>query len=90
MNEIKKPVSAETDTGSIMEFLAKQYLEENPIESDKIREIQMQMAPYYEKIDLDASNKLFMLVYDLCEAYEDAAFREGLHMGVRLRQEIDL
>lgn len=85
----EKPVSVRMDTSSILEFLVKQYLEEHPINSERIQEIQAQMNPYYEGIDLDSSNELFMLVYDLCSEYENAAFREGFSVGVQLRREID-
>ena len=75
---------------SVLEFLAERYLEEHPISSKKIEEIQKQMNPYFEQIELDASNKMFQLVYDLCSSYEAAAFRTGLQLGLRFQDEITL
>lgn len=76
------------EVGSILEFLAARYLEEYPVTSGEIKAIQSQMDPYFESLGADNSNKLFGLVYDLCGNYEAAAFREGLYVGLRLREEI--
>ena len=73
---------------SVIDFLASRYLEENPVSSEEIDAIQTEMDPYYENIPFSASAKLFQLVYDLCGCYESAAFREGLRIGLCLRNEI--
>lgn len=77
------------EINSIIEFLATRYLEENPVTSDEIAAIQKEMDPYYENIPFSASARLFQLVYDLCGHYEAAAFREGLRIGLRLKNEIE-
>ncbi|MBQ8910852.1 MAG: hypothetical protein IJY91_07425 [Oscillospiraceae bacterium] len=77
------------EINSIIEFLASRYLEENPVTSDEIAAIQKEMDPYYENIPFSASGRLFQLVYDLCGHYESAAFRDGLRIGLRLKNEIE-
>ena len=79
----------ERDMGSVIDYLADCYLMDNPISSEQIKHIQEKMTPYFEGIPLDASDTLFQLVYGLCGAYEDAAFRAGLLIGTHLKSELD-
>ena len=81
-------LSKQKDVQSILDYLALCYLEEHPITSDKIKTIQEEIAPYFEDTPFEASNHLFQLVYGLCSAYEDAAFREGFKVGLHLFHEI--
>lgn len=78
----------DNEIGEILAYLARHYMEDNPIESEKIREIEQEMEPYYENVPFAASERLFRLVYDLCDAYGDAAFQAGITMGLHLREEI--
>lgn len=73
----------------VLNYLVTCYLDDTPVSSDRIKEIQNKMEPYYENVPFETSNRLFALVYDLCSAYEDAAFREGLLVGLHLQKEID-
>ena len=76
------------DISGLLDYLTSRYLEDHPISSERVKAIQDEMAPYYEAVSFVASERLFCLVYDLCGAYEDAAFREGLMVGLHLCNEI--
>ena len=81
-------LSKQKDVQSILDYLASCYLEEHPIASDQIKTIQEEMALYFEETPFETSNHLFQLVYGLCGAYEEAAFREGFKVGLHLFHEI--
>lgn len=74
---------------NLLEYMVKCYLEEKPISSPQIKKIEEEMSPYYEDVSFEASEKLFRLVYDLCGSYEEAAFREGVLVGLRLQKEVE-
>lgn len=79
---------SQRDVASVLDYLTACYLEDHPISSERVKAIQDEMAPYYEGVSFAVSEQLFQLVYDLCGAYEDAAFREGLKVGLHLCNEI--
>lgn len=81
-------LSKQKDVQGILDYLVSCYLEEYPITSNEIKTIQEEMAPYFKDTPFEASNHLFQLVYGLCSAYEDAAFREGFKVGLHLCHEI--
>ena len=76
------------NVSAVVDYLAVCYLEDNPISSTQIKAIEGEMEPYYEGIPFAASERLFSLVYGLCSAYQEAAFREGLKVGLHLQNEI--
>lgn len=80
--------SKERDVDGVLEYLTSCYLEENPVSSREIVAIEEEMAPYYENVSFEESEKRFRLVYALCGKYEEAGFRAGLQVGLRLREEI--
>jgi hypothetical protein len=80
--------SEQKDVQRILDYLVLCYLEEHPVASENIKAIQKEITPYFEDTPFEASNHLFRLVYDLCGAYEDAAFREGFKVGLHLCHEI--
>ena len=76
----------EREVEGILDFLEQCYLEENPIESTQIQAIEEELSPMYEALPFDLSQKLFCFVYKLCGAYEKAAFREGMRVGLHLQE----
>ena len=78
----------EENFSSIVEYLTECYLEDHPVSDEEILKIQKEMAPYYENVPFVTSERLFNMVYNLCGAYERAAFREGLLMGLHLFDEV--
>lgn len=81
-------VCGEMEIGGVLGYLTKRYLEDNPISSEEIKKIEQEMGPYYENVPFATSERLFQLVYDLCDAYGETAFQAGITMGLHLREEI--
>lgn len=73
----------------ILDYLEQCYLEENPVQSAETKAIEEEMGPIYEALPFEMSEKLFRLIYGLCGKYEKAAFREGLRVGLHLREELE-
>lgn len=73
---------------NVIDYLAECYLEDNPVSSKQIKSLQEEMGPYYENVPFAVSEQLFQLVYDLCSAYEEAAFHAGLLLGLHLQNTI--
>ena len=69
---------------SVLELLWECYSNANPIADDRVKQCEAAIAPVYEAIPLDASNQLFIMIYDVCAAYQRAAFLEGIHIGAAL------
>ena len=80
--------AGEREINNVLDYLVDCYLEDHPVSSQKIKEIREEMGPYYENIPFEASETLFQLVYTLCGAYDDAAFRAGLLVGLHLQNEL--
>ena len=78
----------EREIENVLDYLVDCYLEDNPVSSKKIKEIQEEMGPYYENVPFAVSERLFQLVYDLCSAHENASFRSGLLLGLHLQNAI--
>ena len=76
------------DADGVIDFLIASYQEENPISGKEIDVIEKEIAPYYEELPFEGSSRLFILVYKLCAAYEKAALREGIMIGLHLKEEI--
>ena len=74
---------------SIIEYLTQCYIEDHPVASAQIQQIQAELAPYYEMVSFAVSERLFELLYTLCGAYEKAAFQDGLLVGFRLAEELN-
>jgi len=80
--------SGNSQAFSVLEFLWEQYANEHPICDECIKECEAALAPVFESLPWDASNELFVMVYDLCLAYQRAAFLHGLHTGFHLSKEL--
>lgn len=68
----------------ILEILWDYYFRTNPITNDRIKQIENILAPAFEAISLNDSNETFVLLYDLVEAYQHAAFVEGIQVGLQM------
>lgn len=85
----RTPCAAEHKQGcKVFDYLTQCYIEDNPVSSDQIKSIENEMAPYYEEVSFEASERLFTMVYDLCSAYETAAFRDGFAAGFCFAEEM--
>ena len=76
------------DTNSLLEMIYYFYTVNNPIDNGRIRCQFWELDQILSKLTLDENNKMFMLVSQLCTDYERQAFLEGIHVGLRLFQEI--
>lgn len=76
------------DAESVMEFLYWHYAENNPIDSQKIRNNFAKIRQQYPHLSLEEFDPIFTTVSDLCVEHERLAFLEGLRLGVTLMMEI--
>jgi len=76
------------DADSLLEFLFCCYTEDHPLDNEAIRRCYKNMEPLFEGLPRDASNQLFRNIAELCNAYEQAAFTEGLRVGAAIEKEI--
>ena len=73
---------------SILQFLVTGYLEDHPVNSEQIENLEKELEPYLDEEPVWRADLLFRRVYDLCGAYQEAAFAAGLRMGIRLTLEL--
>lgn len=73
---------------SILEFLFCCYIEDHPLDNDAIRRCYEKIEPFFESLPRNASNELFQDIAAVCIAYEQAAFIEGVRVGVVLQEEL--
>lgn len=76
------------DIHSLLDFLQEAYTHFNPVDSDAIRAGIANLDPFLEALPFDANNALFDLISDLCLETERQAFRDGIHVGIRLAAEL--
>ncbi len=72
----------------ILEFLFCCYTEDHPLENDAVRKCYEKLESFFDELPNDASNQLFRNIMELCNSYEQAAFIEGMRIGVHLEREI--
>lgn len=74
---------------SLLDLLREVYTKYNPIDTDIIRKRIAELRPVMEALSLEQSDLLFDLIAQLCYETERTAFREGIHVGMRLAAELD-
>ena len=72
----------------ILELLWQCYYNSVPVDDGRIKEIEKKLAPAFDVLPFEQSNEVFVLLYNLVDAYQRAAFLEGIQMGVQLTQEL--
>lgn len=75
---------------SILDLLWYCYSAANPIDDGKIQAAEKALAPVFQELSFEASDALFDLVFELCTAYQRAAFLEGIQIGVQIATELGL
>lgn len=73
---------------SILEFLFCCYTEDHPLENDAVCNCYEKLEPFFERSPIGDSNQLFRHIAELCNACEQAAFIEGMRVGIHLVIEI--
>jgi len=74
----------------LLECIWNCYSQHNPIDDGRIRQAETVMAPIWEELSVENSDRLFEMIFDLCQAYQHAAFLEGIRVGARLATELNV
>ena len=69
---------------SVLEFLYVTYADNQGRDPEKICQGFADLDNYLEKVSLDDNNAIFSLVCNLCNLYEERAFKDGLQLGAYL------
>ncbi len=75
---------------SLIEFIYMNYTECNPVEDDRIRQLDAQLYKRFTSItgSADAAEELMNLVSNICSEYERVSYMEGIRVGARLALEL--
>lgn len=74
----------------ILELLWENYYQTHPIDDGRIKEIEEKLSPTIDALPFEQSNDVFVLLYNLVDAYQRAAYLEGIQMGVQIATELSL
>ena len=74
---------------SILEFLWYHYSCRNPIDDGRLRLAEKNLSPVFEELSMEASDCLTDQIVDLLNAYQRAAYLEGLCTGANLLRELE-
>ena len=73
---------------SILEALWYDYSCRNPIDDGRLRQAEKNLSPVFEALSMEASDCLTDQIVDLLNAYQRAAYLEGLCTGANLLREL--
>ena len=77
-----------SSSSSVLEALWYDYSCRNPIDDGRLRQAEKNLSPVFEELTMEASDRLFDQIVDLLNAYQRAAYLEGLCTGVLFMQEL--
>lgn len=77
-----------SDPASVLESLWYDYSCRNPVDDGKLRQAEERLSPVFAELSMEASDRLTDQIVDLLNAYQRAAYLEGLCTGVHLLQEL--
>lgn len=69
---------------SALDYLYVTYAENQPADTEDIKQGFMDLDNYLAGVSLDDNNAIFSLVCGLCCLYEERAFKDGLQLGAYL------
>ena len=72
----------------ILDALWYDYSCRNPVDDGQVRAAETQISSVFAELSLEASDSLSDLIVDLLNAYQRAAYLEGLRTGAHLIQEL--
>ena len=75
-------------SSSVLEALWYDYSCRNPIDDGRLRLAEKNLSPVFEELSMEASDCLTDQIVDLLNAYQRAAYLEGLCTGVLFMQEL--
>ena len=73
---------------SVLEALWYDYSCRNPVDDGKLRQAEEMLSPVFAELSMEASDRLTDQIVDLLNAYQRAAYLEGLCTGAHLLQEL--
>ena len=74
---------------SILDALWYDYSCRNPIDDGRLRLAEKNLSPVFEELSMEASDCLTDQIVDLLNAYQRAAYLEGLCTGANLLRELE-
>ena len=73
---------------SVLDALWYDYSCRNPIDDGRLRQAEQNLSPVFEELSMEASDCLTDQIVDLLNAYQRAAYLEGLCTGALFMQEL--
>ena len=73
---------------SVLDALWYDYSCRNPIDDGRLRQAEKNLSPVFEALSMEASDCLTDQIVDLLNAYQRAAYLEGLCTGALFMQEL--
>ena len=74
---------------SVLESLWYDYSCRNPIDDGRLRLAEKNLSPVFEELSMESSDCLSDEIVDLLNAYQRAAYLEGLCTGAHLLRELE-
>ena len=74
---------------SVLDALWYDYSCRNPIDDGRLRQAEKNLSPVFAELSPQASDRLFDQIVDLLNAYQRAAYLEGLCTGAHLLRELE-
>ena len=75
-------------SSSILDALWYNYSCRNPIDDGRLRQAEQNLSPVFEELSMEACDCLTDQIVDLLNAYQRAAYVEGLCTGALFMQEL--
>ena len=75
-------------SSSVLEALWYDYSCRNPIDDGRLRQAEKNLSPVFEELSMEASDCLTDRIVDLLNAYQRAAYLEGLCTGALFMREL--
>ncbi len=76
------------DIHTLMEYIWRSHIENNPIDNGRLRELNEKMDPILSSVPVADSDTLFFTFWKFCEEYGRESFLEGFCIGARLMLEL--
>ncbi|MBQ7784902.1 MAG: hypothetical protein IJ381_01960 [Clostridia bacterium] len=83
-----KPNYGAGNIDSLLGMLYWDYTERNPINSPQIKEDFRRLHSWFDGLSREEDDKIFSLILGLLEQHQFQAFREGMHVGLRMMTEL--
>ena len=78
----------EADNATIIDLLYSTYVDCLGRDTKEIQSGFLALGDHLEHLSLDENNAIFSIVCELCGAYEQRAFKDGLQLGAHLMLEL--